>query len=242
MNANFAALLQEQMRAQMSSFQDLLSNRFGGNQQEQTRTTPLPLPTVETEELLEEENDSPKQDPPRSEQARQPSYGSEAYPSVPRIHLVSPDLPGRPLSRIASLPPIHQPQRHVRIAPETPQRHFPEALEETRSFPQRPFTRITEKIDPLDDATNPTFRQWRISIRDRLTLNGDHYGTEAKRMALIWSNCTGSARSYLEPRYQSDNISRNFASANEMIELLETYFTTGYEAEDNKNAFDDLRI
>ena len=60
MNANFAALLQEQMRAQMSSFQDLLSNRFGGNQQEQTRTTPLPLPTVETEELLEEEIDSPK--------------------------------------------------------------------------------------------------------------------------------------------------------------------------------------
>ena len=27
-----------------------------------------------------------------------------------------------------------------------------------------------------------------------------------------------------------------------MIKLLETYFTTGYKAEDNKNAFDDLRM
>jgi hypothetical protein len=101
-------------------------------------------------------------------------------------------------------------------------------------------SKLTEKIEPLGDGTDPTFRQWRISIRDRFVVNADHYGTEITRKALIWSTTTGLARSYLEPRYQSDR--HDYATADEMIDTLESYFTTGYEKEEYRNQFHDMTM
>lgn len=63
----------------------------------------------------------------------------------------------------------------------------------------RPTTRLTEKIEPLDDGLSPSFKQWRASIQDRLEVNADHYPTERSRRALIWGATTGVARNYLEP-------------------------------------------
>ncbi|KAE9363040.1 hypothetical protein N431DRAFT_550787 [Stipitochalara longipes BDJ] len=99
-------------------------------------------------------------------------------------------------------------------------------------------SKLTEKIEPLGDGTDPSFRQWRISIRDRFVVNADHYTSEVTRKALIWSTTTGLARSYLEPRYQSDH--QDFRSADEMIRTLESYFTTGYETEEYRNQFHDM--
>jgi hypothetical protein len=98
-------------------------------------------------------------------------------------------------------------------------------------------SKITEKIEPLDDGTTPTYRQWKISVRDRLLVNADHYDTVPTRKALIWGTTTGLARSYLEPRYQSDSPHASFQDHQEMIDLLESYFVTGYETEDARNSF-----
>ena len=73
-------------------------------------------------------------------------------------------------------------------------------------------------------------------------MNVDHYPTEVMRKAMIWSTTTGLARSYLEPRYQSDDPSQDFKTAEEIIELLLTYFITGYETEEYRNRFDDMLI
>lgn len=102
-------------------------------------------------------------------------------------------------------------------------------------------SRITEKIDPLDDGTTPTYRQWRISVRDRLVVNADYYPNEATRKALIWGLTTGLARSYLEPRYATESATA-FTNCVEMIELLESFFLTGYESEDARNAFQALQM
>jgi hypothetical protein len=53
--------------------------------------------------------------------------------------------------------------------------------------PSRPSrkTQLTEKITPLDDGINPTYQQWRASVRDRLTVNHDHYSDHYSRKALI---------------------------------------------------------
>jgi len=64
--------------------------------------------------------------------------------------------------------------------------------------------------------------------------------SEVTRKALIWSTTTGVARSYLEPRYQSDN--QDYATAEEMIETLQSYFITGYEIEEYRNQFHDMKM
>jgi hypothetical protein len=64
--------------------------------------------------------------------------------------------------------------------------------------------------------------------------------TEVTKKALIWSTTTSIARSYLEPRYQSDDD--NFPSTDEMIKTLESYFTTGYETETYRNQFHNIEI
>jgi hypothetical protein len=106
--------------------------------------------------------------------------------------------------------------------------------------PTKPYTKLTERIEPLNDSKNPSIRQWKISIRDRLRVNSDHYTSEVTRKALVWATTTGLARNYLEPRYQSD--SDDFRSADEMIALLDSYFTTGFEAEDAQQQFFDMRM
>ena len=104
---------------------------------------------------------------------------------------------------------------------------------------RKPQSKLTEKIEPLDDGTQPSYRQWQISIRDRFTVNADHYVTDLSRMALVWGTTTGLARTYLEPRYQSDSSSA-FTTAEEMMGLLKSFFLTGYETEDARNAFEAL--
>jgi hypothetical protein len=101
-------------------------------------------------------------------------------------------------------------------------------------------TVLTEKIIPLDEGYSPTFKQWKASVMDRLDVNFDHYPTERSRLALIWGTTTGKAKDYLEPRYTSD--SHPFTHAEDMIDLLASYYLTGNETEEARNEFHDLSM
>ncbi|OAF60040.1 hypothetical protein VC83_03122 [Pseudogymnoascus destructans] len=99
---------------------------------------------------------------------------------------------------------------------------------------------ISEKITPLSDGIEHTFMQWSASIRDRLVVNEDHYPTDVSRRALIWGTTTGLAKKYLEPQYLS--ATHGFRSADEMMDLLGSYYLTGNETEQARNLFDDLQM
>ncbi|ELR05500.1 hypothetical protein GMDG_07422 [Pseudogymnoascus destructans 20631-21] len=99
---------------------------------------------------------------------------------------------------------------------------------------------ISEKILPLSDGVEHTFLQWSASIRDRLVVNEDHYLTDVSRRALIWGTMTGLAKTYLEPQYLS--TTHGFRSAEEMMDLLGSYYLTGNETEQARNLFDDLQM
>ncbi|ELR09073.1 hypothetical protein GMDG_03659 [Pseudogymnoascus destructans 20631-21] len=99
---------------------------------------------------------------------------------------------------------------------------------------------ISEKILPLSDGVEHTFLQWSASIRDRVVVNEDHYLTDVSRRALIWGTTTGLAKTYLEPQYLS--ATHGFRSAEEMMDLLSSYYLTGNETEQARNLFDDLQM
>jgi Zinc knuckle len=147
-----------------------------------------------------------------------------------------------------SVAPDPQPyQAHFRHqADATPQRiQSPPARPETVGTPDSILihprkTQLTEKITPLDDGVSPTFRQWRISVLDRLEVNADYYPTPRSRLALVWGTTSGKAREYLEPRYLSDI--QPFHEATDMIDLLATYYVTGVEAEQARNDFHDMAM
>jgi hypothetical protein len=103
-----------------------------------------------------------------------------------------------------------------------------------------PVSALTEQIQPLGDGTNPTFRQWKISIRDRLVVNSDYYQTELARKALIWATTTDPARTFLLPRYDSED--NEFATADEMIDTLDSCFTTGFETLDHRERCYDMKM
>jgi hypothetical protein len=102
-------------------------------------------------------------------------------------------------------------------------------------------TRVAH-LDPLDDGEEPTFIQWRASIRDRLEFNADHYRTINEAKAMIWSATKGLARRYLEPRYITSSDGNKFKDQHEMIELLASYFLTGHEVEDARHEFRALQM
>ena len=91
----------------------------------------------------------------------------------------------------------------------------------------------------LDEGTAPTFRQWH-AVRGKLRVNADHYDTEDARMAMVWEVTTGLAKRYLTPRYVSDK--HGFETAEEMIELLRSYFESGNEVAEARDAFHDLHM
>lgn len=99
------------------------------------------------------------------------------------------------------------------------------------------LTERTPAIDNLSDGVEPTFRQWRASVQDRLEINSDHYRSERARMALVWGHTSGIAKGYLEPRYLADPGEDRFQNAEEMIELLTSYFVSGNEQEESRAAF-----
>jgi chemotaxis protein histidine kinase CheA len=96
------------------------------------------------------------------------------------------------------------------------------------------------EADPLDDGSDPTFRQWRASIHDKLRENADHFTSEQSRCTHVWLKTTGLARTYLTPRYTSTD--KKFVSVEEMLTCLETYFTTGTETEEARNRFNDMKM
>ncbi|ELR08559.1 hypothetical protein GMDG_03254 [Pseudogymnoascus destructans 20631-21] len=71
-------------------------------------------------------------------------------------------------------------------------------------------------------------------------LNEDHYLTDVSRRALIWGTTTGLAKTYLEPQYLS--TTHGFCSAEEMMDLLGSYYLTSNETEQARNIFDDLQM
>ena len=110
----------------------------------------------------------------------------------------------------------------------------------TEEPPRYKKSTISEKITPLSDGVEHTFLQWSASIRDRLVVNEDHYPTDISRRALIWGTTTGLAKTYLEPQYLSNT--HGFQSADEMMDLLSSYYLTGNETEQARNLFDDLQM
>ena len=126
---------------------------------------------------------------------------------------------------------------HSNHSQDQPQR-TPDA--DQTSTPSRPRkTELTEKIDPLDKGDSPTYHQWEASIRDRLVVNSDHYPTIHSQRALVWGATKGRAKGYLEDIYLSEE---GFNNAEEMLELLATYYLTGHETEEARNEFHDIRM
>lgn len=165
-----------------------------------------------------------------SQQLRTPSEPPADTSPIPSIEV---EYPRRPrLSESVRLPPLHEHR-----TPSLP-RASREPIEEY--YPRHKKSTISEKITYLSDGKDHTFRQWSASIRDRLLVNEDHYPTDVSRRALIWGTTTGLAKTYLEPQYLSDT--HGFQSADEMMDLLGSYFLTGNETEAARNAFDDLRM
>ena len=165
-------------------------------------------------------------------QARLPSTPSLDDP-VPTVEATEQRLPRIRNAAEAIQPPPFQPTRSPSIprllrlpTEEPPYRHNKST--------------ISEKITPLSDGVEHTFLQWSASIRDRLLVNEDHYPTDVSRRALIWGTTTGLAKTYLEPQYLSDT--HGFHSADEMMDLLGSYFLTGNETEQARNLFDDLHM
>ena len=107
-------------------------------------------------------------------------------------------------------------------------------------FRKEKLTERTPAITALSDGSQPTFRQWQASIKDRLDINSDHYRSERARMALVWGHTEGLAKEYLEPRYLYDD--KRFANAEEMITLLETFFLSGNEQAEQRSAFHRLQM
>lgn len=130
-------------------------------------------------------------------------------------------LPSMPTTRAPSLPPI------ARTTTEDPPNRHKKST-------------ISERITPLSDGIEHTFLQWSASIRDRILVNEDHYPTDISRRALIWGTTTGLAKTYLEPRHLS--VTHGFQSAEEMMDLLGSYYLTGDETEQARNLFDDLQM
>lgn len=122
--------------------------------------------------------------------------------------------------------------------PNPPRTSRPRSTSDSRFSHHYKKTELTEKIAPLKDGDTPTFRQWRASVQDRLEVNADHYPTSRSRKALIWGATAETAKEYLEPQYLSDT--ETFLDADDMIELLATYFLSGNETEAARNAFHDL--
>lgn len=104
----------------------------------------------------------------------------------------------------------------------------PNSRHQTKSLPP---------IDCLDDGVSPTFRQWKASIMDKLRENADHFPTERSRITHVWLRTTGLARSYLTPRYVSEN--NQYSAVSSMLRDLTEYFVTGTEQEEAKNRFYD---
>ena len=96
------------------------------------------------------------------------------------------------------------------------------------------------EADALDNGIDPTFRQWRASIYDKLRENADHFTSERSRCTHVWLKTTGLARTYLTPRYTS--VDRPFASVSEMLTCLESYFLSGTETEEARNRFNDMHM
>jgi hypothetical protein len=113
---------------------------------------------------------------------------------------------------------------------------------ETPSLSKVKLSERTPTIDCLTDGKEPTFRQWQASINDRLDINSDHYQSERARMALVWGHTSGSAKEYLEPQYLSDSDSQQFRNAEEMIDLLKSFFISGNEQAESRAAFHRLQM
>ena len=105
---------------------------------------------------------------------------------------------------------------------------------------KRKLSELTPKITPLDDGSDPSFKQWNASVRDRLELNHDHYPTERSRKAFVWGVTEGRAKGYLEPRYLSRT--KPFKDAQSKIRLLKSYFVSGTETETARDEFGRLRM
>ena len=75
-----------------------------------------------------------------------------------------------------------------------------------------------------------------------MEINSNHYRTVRARMALVWGHASGLAKEYLEPQYLSDDDANRFRTAEEMIQLLKSYFVTGNEQAESRAVFDKLQM
>jgi hypothetical protein len=165
---------------------------------------------------------------------------------------INPDDPALEIAKLrqelaelrASLPPADHP---LPTTETPPMRYQQSPVARLPSEPVSLYTppRLSERtpnIEVLTDGKNPTFSQWRASIEDRLEINSDHYRTVRARMALVWGHTSGLAKEYLEPQYLSDDDANRFRTAEEMIQLLKSYFVTGNEQAESRAVFDKLQM
>lgn len=75
---------------------------------------------------------------------------------------------------------------------------------------------------------------------ERFLIDADHYSTEAIRKDFGYQATTGMAQTYLTPRYRSEDVSDDFHTAQEMLQLLSTHFLARFEKTGHKQRFHGL--
>jgi hypothetical protein len=46
-------------------------------------------------------------------------------------------------------------------------------------------------VEKLTNGLNPTFKNWKLMIRDKLTINWDHFDGELAKMFYVYSRTAG---------------------------------------------------
>ncbi|ELR09075.1 hypothetical protein GMDG_08670, partial [Pseudogymnoascus destructans 20631-21] len=144
-------------------------------------------------------------------------------------------------TRIPSTPPVDAPIPTVEVTEQrTPRtRNTPETVQllplRNTCSPSIPGSSRMLTEDPPNRYKKSTISEKILPLSD-----GDHYLSDVSRRALIWGTTTGLAKTYLEPQYLS--ATHGFRSAEEMIDLLGSYYLRGNETEQARNLFDDLQM
>jgi hypothetical protein len=85
--------------------------------------------------------------------------------------------------------------------------------------------RSPKMADPelLSNGKEPTFEQWLLRMKDKLSTNADHYNTEKLRVAYVNSRTKGEAARHILPRMKDDHPAKYRTAEEVFTHLAEMY-------------------
>jgi hypothetical protein len=121
--------------------------------------------------------------------------------------------------------------------------HSPEEERNVRPTSERYADRTTRLPDPdkLTDGREPSFDYWSTAITGKLTINADHFQSEAARMHYVFDRTSGDAQAHLYPRHKR-HAKDPFTTADEMLDYLEEIMVDPHRTEDARHEFRDLKM